>query len=364
MIFADPFYQTHNGEVFQQSNCMLHEKAVADLFTSILINSNYVRTSSDDRCWQRDSKKVIVCLADDFGVCRYNWGVPAAQWFDHDTMVITDNYMPHTTPYQVYQLPTSYFGIFNYIPADQNFAPSRRFNFSVNRLDDQRILILVELIKQSGGLQAILSHDYINFNARDNSIVNVETSTSEQIRDNFQQRWSRMIPLHAYLQESTYHSCFEQALSQVPIKNHQLSIEQTMVGAYINVVVETYAGDASVAFSEKIFRALVTPAPWTVFSARHAVRYLQTLGFDTLDDIIDHSYDSLLQDHDGGRAKISKFIESNLQNYQTLKTMDILVLRSRCQTAATHNQQLLADLQSRWLVDFAKWLPVVVEKIQ
>jgi hypothetical protein len=360
MIFKESFYQIHQGEIFKQSNYLAQEHAIANLFTNFLTNLGYKKTSNNNRTWQRDNKKVIVCLADDFGICRSDFVMPPPRWFDQHTTVITDNHMPMTTLYQMHQLPVSYFGIFNYVPANQNYVPVRRFNFSVNRLDDYRMLILLELIQQSDGLHQVTGQDYINFNARE---FDTE-STLQDIKNNFQYRWNQLTQLRNYLQNSNYNDCFEQALQQVPIKNHNLSIEQTMVSAYINVVIETYAGDASIAFSEKIFRALVTPAPWIVFSARHAVKYLKTLGFDTLDDIIDHSYDELTHDQDRAQEKIFKFVKLNLQNYQALKLSDSTKLADRCQQAAQHNQQLLTQMQHNWPKDFALWLPSAIEKIQ
>jgi hypothetical protein len=39
-------------------------------------------------------------------------------------------------------------------------------------------------------------------------------------------------------------------------------------------------------------------------------------------------------------------------------------LCQRCEQAAQHNQNLLAQMQSNWPEDFAKWLPGVIEKIK
>jgi hypothetical protein len=131
------------------------------------------------------------------------------------------------------------------------------------------------------------------------------------------------------------------------------------------LVIETYAGDVSIAFSEKIFRALVTPAPWAVFSAKHAVGYLKTLGFDVLDDVVDHSYDSLTQSNTMyGHGKISSFFKLNIQNYHNIKQLDQNQLTTRCQTAAEHNQRLLAQMQHQWPGDFARWLPEAIAKLQ
>jgi hypothetical protein len=265
--------------------------------------------------------------------------------------------MSVATNYQILKLPSSYFGVFSYVPADQNWTPSRRFNFSVNRLDSQRQLILLELIKQSGGIDQVQQLDHVNFNAR----AHGNEHTAEHAQRSFAQCWTQLNQLH----NTEYAEWFDQTRPHIPIRNHALTVEQTQVGAYLNLVIETYAGDVSIAFSEKIFRALVTPAPWAVFSAKHAVGYLKTLGFDVLEDVVDHSYDNLIQSNSMyGHGKISEFVKLNIQNYHNIKNSDQVKLAAKCQDAATHNQQLLAQMQRRWPADFANWLSNTIAKLQ
>jgi hypothetical protein len=356
-MFDDMFYQTHLGEIFQKSHCLYHEHAMVHLFSSLLLNMGYQKIPSSARGWRRGSRKIIVCLADDFGVNRDDWSLLPDQWFDTNTTIITDNHMPFATDYQILKLPSSYFGVFSYVPADQHWDPSRRFNFSVNRLDSQRQLILLELIKQSGGVDQIIQLDHVNFNAR----AQGNEHTAEDARRSFVHCWTHLTQLH----NTEYADWFSQALTHIPVRNHSFTVEQAQVRAYLNLVIETYAGDASVALSEKIFRALVTPAPWAVLSAKHAVNYLKTLGFDVLDDVVDHAYDNLTQsDTMYGHGKISKFIKLNIQNYHNIKNLDQAKLAVRCQIAATHNQCLLAHLQRQWPADFAQWLPDTIAKLQ
>ena len=356
-MFDQEFYRIDLGEIFQQSHCMYHEHATVHLLSSVLMNMGYEKIPGSARAWGRGNRKVIVCLADDFGVNRDDWSLPPDQWFDADTTVITDNHMPFATNYQILKLPSSYFGVFSYVPADQNWTPSRRFNFSVNRLDSQRQLILLELTKQSGGIGQVQQLDYVNFNAR----AQGNEHTAEHAQHSFTHCWTQLNQLH----NTEYAEWFDQTRPHIPVRNHVLTVEQAQVNAYLNLVIETYAGDATVAFSEKIFRALVTPAPWAVFSAKHAVEFLKTLGFDVLDDVVDHSYDSLTQSNTMyGHGKITEFVKLNIHNYHNIKNSDQAKLAVRCQTAATHNQQLLAQMQRQWPVDFAQWLPNTIAKLQ
>jgi hypothetical protein len=356
-MFDQEFYRIDLGEIFQQSHCMYHEHTVVHLLSSMLMNMGYQKIPGSARGWSRGSHKVIVCLADDFGVNRDDWSLPPGQWFDSDTTIVTDNHMPVATDYRILKLPSSYFGVFSYVPADQNWQPVRRFNFSVNRLDSQRQLILLELIKQSGGLGQVQQLDYVNFNSRSQG----NEQTAEDAQRSFAHCWTQLNQLH----NTEYAECFDQTWPHVPLKNHQSTVEQAQVRAWLNLVIETYAGDATVAFSEKIFRALVTPAPWAVFSAKHAVEYLKTLGFDVLDDVVDHSYDNLTQSNTMyGHGKISEFVKLSIQNYHNIKNLDQTKLTARCQTAASYNQRLLANMQRQWPADFAGWLPNTIAKLQ
>lgn len=354
-MFNDPFYRIYDGEIFKKSLCMQHEHTVANLFSSLLINLGYITDDPARRRWTRDNKTVIVCLADDFNICGADLSRSPITWYNNDTIVITDNHVRFRPYYKVIQLPTSYFGVFNYIPENQEYNPIRRFNFSVNRLDAQRELILFELINQTDNLNSVLQQDYINFNCQDSQGAN---NTVDDLKFNFLKYWSQLSQLG-----SVYTTIMEQVIETLPIKNHTLSVEQAHVGAWLVPVIETYSGHDNIAFSEKIFRALVSPAPWTVYSATGAVQYLKTLGFDVLDDLVDHSYNNVYQNEPYGLNKIQAYIKSSIDSYNQLKTGNFTQIKQRCLTAALHNQKLLTQLQQQWPTDFANWLPKVVEQL-
>ena len=347
-MFDDPFYKTHNGEIYVKSRCLYREHETIDVLTNILKSKGYVTKDPARRIWTRQHKKVIVCLADDFVICGAKRNNPPAKWFSNNTIVITDNYMPHLTDYQVFTLPSSYFGIFNYVPELQTFNPTKRFGLSINRMDTQRILALLELVAASGGVTQLLESDWVNFNGLDTRVSN---QSKEDIKLNFFKYLSQ-ISKHIGDRYSNY---IPEVSLALPIRNHNLTIEQAHVSSYLTLVIETYAGNDTVAFSEKIFRALVTPSPWMLFSARNAVQYLKKLGFDVVDDLIDHSYDFDSQ-HYPGLTKISNFYNIANKNYQKLLSMEAAVIVSRYQKSATHNQQLLAQFQSQWPEDFKKFL--------
>ena len=125
---------------------------------------------------------------------------------------------------------------------------------------------------------------------------------------------------------------------------------------YINVVVETYAGDNTITFSEKTFRALQTPAPWMLFACKDSIDYLRSIGFDVLDGLVNHSYDSVYQTGTNGIDKINNWIATGIQNLESIKRYSVDYVRNRCLTASEHNQNLLKQWRTQWPNDFAKWL--------
>ncbi len=350
-MFEQNFYNTRLSEAFAQSQCLFHEQSLIAMIESILISFGYQRI--DQHQWQKQDRTVIVCFVDDFRICSKRFNGSPEQWFDSNTTVITDNWLPFATPYLMCKVPDSYSGIYRYVPADQNYCPDKRFHISLNRLDAQRLLLFFEYYCSAGGIDS----DYVNFNCRPGDI----TMSVDQIHDFFDSVWHEIQPKY----QPQYHDAYHQTRTLIPIKNHNVTIEQACLRAYVNLVVETYAGDQTVTFSEKIFRALVTPAPWIVYAARHSVSRLKSLGFDVLDDIVDHSYDSTLQDISYmGVNKIKNFVAHSHKVYSDLVKLPTNHLVTRCSQAARHNQRLLADQAGIWPRQCATWLTELIDKIQ
>jgi len=345
-VFQDKFYQIFDGEIFEKSLYLEHEHTLADFFSSMLTMLGYTTHEVERRIWKRNNTTVVVRLADDFNYSSHNRVGHQNQWFDPGTVVITDNQITGDTLYCVHQLPKSYFGIFSYVPELQNFIPYRDLHFSVNRIDNPRELLLLEFLKQSNG-----SH-YINFNAWDQSDP---SDTVQDCSNNFLKHWKNLADRHPRFNKLALTTA-----GRLPLRNHNMSLEQVQLHAYVNMVIESYSGDATITFSEKIFRALCTPVPWTVYACTGAVDYLKTLGFDVLEDLVDHSYNQLPHIYPDAIEKIQAFIMASTTHAAKLKTMNLEALQTRCSQAATHNQKLLATMRLSWPTDFASWLPSVI----
>lgn len=367
----DLYHHIYEGEIFQQTSCIWHENAMMDFFKSVLINLGYTPKNDIKKVWQRGDQTVVICLADDFYTCRsVGTDPPLPDMFDSNTVVITDNRVLWPTTYQVIQLPESYFGIYNYQPQQQEWNPERRFNFGVNRLDNKRMILFLELISRTtkpdprnvGDLMYPLlfdlDRDFIHFNCWHWQSTN---DSVKSFQDNFRKEF-KMLPHNL---QTLYQKAYDYMISLMPYRNHSFNFDQSQLTAWMNIVIETYSGESVIALSEKTFRALVTPAPWAIYSNRHTVAYLKGLGFDVLQDIFAHAYDPMTENNTGAFGdKIVDFYHLASTAVNQLKSKDFTAIKQRCQTAANHNQKLLAQMQANWPADFANWLPSVIEKIK
>jgi hypothetical protein len=197
--------------------------------------------------------------------------------------------------------------------------------------------------------------DYINFNCWS---WDGDNSNTPGLQANFQRQY--------HLLESQYHEVYEYTYNRlcdtIPYVNHELSQSQAHRSAWMNIVMETYSSDNTVALSEKTFRALCLPVPWQLYSGRYTVARLASLGFDTLADTVTHRYDSMIENRTAAYGdKMVDFLFEATENVQQFQQQDIA---DRCVQAAEHNIALLQSMQQQWPIDFAAWWPGVLEKIK
>jgi hypothetical protein len=350
---TDLYHSIYENEIFVKSRCIWHENTLLDFFRSQLIGLGYTAVDDSNKTWRRGDQTVIVCLVDDFTTCNTNYDLALPYMFDRDTVVITDTWCGVPTQYQVAQLPDSFFGIYSHQPERLPWQPQRRFNFAVNRLDAKRMLLLLELKLRSKKYPE--DTDYINFNcwAWDGDNSNVQ-----ELQANFQRQYQLLGLRYNKIYEHTYHKLID----AMPYLNHKLSQAQVHRSAWMNIVMETYSSDNTVALSEKTFRALCLPVPWKLYSGRHTVARLASLGFDTLADTVTHRYDSMIENRTAAYGdKMVDFLFEATENVQQFQQHNIT---ERCAEAAEHNISLLQSMQQQWPSDFAAWWPGVLEKIK
>jgi len=359
----------HNGEIFQKSRCIWHENAMMDFFRSQLQMLGYHSVSVSNKVWARGSQQVVICLADDIYTCRaQGYRGPLATTWDSNTTVITDNYINCATQYPVYRLPDSYFGIYHYQPELNDWQPSRRFNFAVNRLDAKRLILFLQLLHTTikpdpdpmhhdWPWLLDLDRDFVNFNCWHWKSTN---DSAQVFQENFVSEFENLAPGLQKL----YRNTFDQITAHMPYRNHDLSLEQSHVQAWLNLVVETYSSDFTIALSEKTFRALVTPVPFLLYAGRYTTAMLIRLGFDIMADLVQHRTDFMGEKYTGqvGDRLVDFFIDAE-KSVLELKEQSFDAVKSRCLQAAQHNQNLLAQMAQKWPADFAAWWPSVLAKI-
>jgi hypothetical protein len=148
----------------------------------------------------------------------------------------------------------------------------------------------------------------------------------------------------------------------MPYRNHELSQEQAHVSAWMNIVMETYSSDTTVALSEKIFRALCLPVPWMVYSGRHTVAYLHSLGFDVMLDVVEHRYDHMQENRTAAYG--DKMVDFLFEGVDAVERMQSDCPWMRAEQAARVNQLRLARMKQEWPTDFAAWWTTVVKLIK
>jgi hypothetical protein len=331
----DPF-NTFYSEIFQKSRCLMLEESLINFLQNNLHLMGYVPRDRSKKMWFKNNKTVVICLVDDISTCSDN-NLTSFEWFDSNTVVITDNKIYSPTRYRVLQLPESFFGIYYYQPDNVNFSPEKLINLSVNRIDPLRQSILLELVSHNN-INEIFKDLNINFNC----FMHEKDSDVESLVNNFKSVGD--------INQNCQNKYFQELLQHIPINTHNLSVEDAILKSYVNLVIETYSGTDVVAISEKIFRSLVTPVPWTVYSGIHTVAFLKSLGFDVLDDLVDHSYD-----HYRTGNRIKNFTNATYLISKRLQQCDRQELIVRCNAAAKHNQKLLKNMRRAWPKDFAQW---------
>lgn len=349
------YREVYDDTVFAQSRCIDIENNLLDFLGFSLSNLGYRRSDYNPKVWQRGDKTVVTCLVDDYISCTKNYSATLPYMFDSNTVVITDNFVQTPTQYSVCQLPVSFFGIYAHVP-DAKWNPQRRFSFGVNRIDNKRILLMLELALRS----EFFDHntDYINFNCWD---WNGDNTTKQGLAKNFADQYRSLNADYKKVYQSTY----DRIVSSMPIQNYDIPHEEIYTASWLNIVMETYSSDNTVTLSEKTFRAMCLPVPWQLYAGRNAVAYLHSLGFDTMQDLVTHRYDPMIENRTAAYGdKMVDFLFEATENVQNLQQQEFESIAQRCQLAAERNQQLLALMRYNWPRDFARWWPTVLEQIQ
>jgi hypothetical protein len=159
---------------------------------------------------------------------------------------------------------------------------------------------------------------------------------------------SRSPPTGKDLYEANFRGCeiFETEHNlmrdRVPFVNFTGDIDQAIVDSQFSVVIETYFDcPGTIAFSEKVFRALQLPRPLMLYSMPGSIETLKKYGFDLFDDIVDHSYDN-----EPDQIKRQVMILDQLCEWRDrpFTSQNLLDFEQRVK----YNRNLLQDLRAGW----------------
>lgn len=203
-------------------------------------------------------------------------------------------------------------------------TPSKDFNCLISRMDPIRQSWLYLLIRRK-----LFDRGYVSFTMDNSRITEFDNVPAA---DAFE------------LQYNKYMSNFEAehnfAKSIVPYRNFDIDqdLDELIMQSKFTIVLETYSSDNSeITFTEKIIRSLRLPRPWLLFSVQYGVKQLSSWGFDTLDDIVDHSYDSIENSIERQSAI--------LDIAERMCDFDVELHRDRLMQASDHNMKLLRNWQ-------------------
>jgi len=257
---------------------------------------------------------------------------PLNDWLDNPKPSVTNTLF--TAPIANQQLVVttrpSFYGIY-YYPYDLlSTEIIKDFNCLMNRMDPFRQSWLYQLIRRD-----IFNRAFVSFN------LDVSRIPCYQDRDPkacFNEQFENQMKIFQIEHDSIKH--------RVPYKNFDDSgdITHVIMKSKFSIVLETYFAESyGVTFSEKIFRCLQMPRPWLLFSHPHAVSTLRHMGFDVLDDIVNHDrYDTI----DWAVDRQSKILDI------AQEMCDSVFDSIRLINAARHNQNLLAKFWSSCEADY------------
>jgi len=235
--------------------------------------------------------------------------------------VITDNVVnrPHIGLYP------EFWGSFSYQSEYNSRPPVRLFNCFMNRACTTRQSWFYQFVRRN-----LLHVGWISFLLDYRKLPPGVVSKQDLYEYNYNQGYSIFEAEHNLMRD------------RVPFCNFEGDLDQVVVDSCISLVIETYFDwPDTIAFSEKIFRALQLPRPIILYSMPGSVEVLRKYGFDVWDDIIDHAYD-VEPDQIQRQIKILDQL-CQLRNLtytdQQLKEFEL---------RAQHNRDLLQKFKSQW----------------
>lgn len=307
------------------------DSTLKHIFYDLSFNSFFIDREKDfDR---RDLSHALIKLADPrlqrelIDVFRYQRFLNSPDYGKQVVIISSPLVGVDIDPNLVELTNNSFYGMW-YMPFPINDVPvKRQFNCFINRTDAFRQGWFYALQRRN-----MIDDGYVSCNMNLNRIPYLQGLTDVEAFDHhYREHFTVFEAEHAVLRK------------QVPFKNfiETNNIADQIMQSRVGICLETYFDDDHViSFSEKIFRCLQLPRPWLLFSVQGAVQYLRDMGFDVLDDVVDHRYDTIENPIDRQveiLAVCKKMYDLNTEN-----------IFPRLATAAKHNQLILSKWYESW----------------
>jgi hypothetical protein len=243
----------------------------------------------------------------------------------HKKVLVTNNHVRagELDPQYYAEFPSSWYGMYaGDIPIEPT-TPLKPFNCFIGRMGPFRQSWAYQLVRRG-----LFDQGYISFRMDISNLTYIDkTATPHEVFEkNFQDFMPFFVEEHKYLKPIVPYCNFS---------NDDLN--QAIMDSVFGIVLESCFENHVISFSEKIMRHLKLPRPWLLSTSQYGVRHLRQIGFDVLDDIVDHKYDNI-EDNVQRQSCI-------LDTAQNMLNLQIdTKLQQRLEQAANHNQQRLKQL--------------------
>ena len=317
--------KTHNDGIWISTR---REKSIVEKLNQQLVDNGFVpRVQNANNygypyIYSRDHLQVNCRLVD-----RVFMTDPLT-WSNESAVIITDNYPIRSVPGHVISVLPEFWSIWHFDPVYQDRPASQAYNCFMHRNRGDRSTVFYELLKRN-----ILSLGLVSYNC-----------TKKQYEQEF---------VTAELQKySDQHRVGQELMPYNTVETHG-TLEQCIIDSNVSLILETYASDSHIVFSEKLFRCLQMPRPWLLYCSPGSIELLQDHGFDVLTDYADIAYDKI-GNHETRLSHILDQLETFIDRKYSVADYQ------RFQQASAHNQQLLLNFGQQWPMKFDN----ILEKIK
>jgi len=318
--------KTHNDGIWIST---AREKSIVEKLNQQLINSGFVARVQNANnygypyIYSRDHLQVNCRLVDSVFM------TDPLTWSNESAVIITDNYPTRSVPGHIISVLPEFWSIWHFDPVYQDRPAVKAYNCFMNRNRGDRSTVFYELLKRN-----ILGLGLVSYNC-----------TRKQYEQEF---------ITAELQRYSDQHLVGQELIPYNTAEVHGTLEQCIIDSNISLILETYASDSHIVFSEKLFRCLQMPRPWLLYCSPGSIALLKNYGFDVLDDCVDISYDNIV-DHGHRLLTILDQLETFINRKYTEQDYQ------RFAQATVHNQQLLAKFAQQWPTTFNNILDKIKE---